>query len=39
MLSGTIRAAKTDGSAVWMLFGISFAYGIFMPPGPATARR
>jgi nickel/cobalt exporter len=25
MLSGTIRQAKTDGNAVWLLMGISFA--------------
>ena len=28
-LSGLIHAAKTDGSAVWALMGISFIYGIF----------
>ncbi|TKW71566.1 MAG: nickel transporter, partial [Bradyrhizobium icense] len=28
-MSATIRAAKSDGSAVWTLLGISFAYGIF----------
>src|SRR3981081_526660 len=28
MLSGTIRQAKTDGNAVWLLMGISFTYGI-----------
>jgi hypothetical protein len=26
MMSGTIRAAKADGSAAWSLMGISFAY-------------
>jgi ABC-type nickel/cobalt efflux system permease component RcnA len=38
-MSATIRAAKSDGSAVWTLLGISFAYGIFHAAGPATARR
>ena len=38
-MSATIRAAKADGSAVWTLLGISFAYGIFHAAGPATARR
>jgi hypothetical protein len=26
-MSSTLRAAKSDGSAVWTLFAISFAYG------------
>ncbi len=48
-MSATIRAAKSDGSAVWTLLAISFAYGIFhaagpghgkaVIPAPATARR
>jgi len=38
MLSGTIRAAKTDGSAVWLLMGISFAYGIFHAAGPGHGK-
>ena len=37
--SGLIRAAKTDGSAAWSLFGLSFLYGVFHAAGPATARR
>jgi len=38
-MSSTLRAAKSDGSAVWTLFAISFAYGIFTLPAPAMARR
>ncbi len=34
-MSATIRAAKTDGTAVWTLLGISFAYEFSMPRGPA----
>ena len=34
MLSGTIRSAKTDGSAVWLLMGISFALRRFPCRGP-----
>jgi len=37
-LSGLIRAAKSDGSAVWGLFGLSFAYGISNAAARATAR-
>ena len=33
-MSSTIRAAKSDGSAVWTLLAISFAYGIFHAAGP-----
>ncbi len=38
MLSGSIRAAKTDGTAVAGLFGISFLYGIFHAAGPGHGK-
>jgi ABC-type nickel/cobalt efflux system permease component RcnA len=37
-MSGTIRAAKTDGSAVWTLLAISFAYGVFHAAGPGHGK-
>jgi nickel/cobalt transporter (NicO) family protein len=37
-MSSTIRAAKTDGSAVWALLAISFAYGIFHAAGPGHGK-
>lgn len=37
-ISSTIRAAKTDGSAVWTLLFISFAYGIFHAAGPGHGK-
>jgi len=37
-MSATIRAAKTDGSAVWTLLFISFAYGIFHAAGPGHGK-
>jgi nickel/cobalt exporter len=38
MMSGTIRAAKADGSAAWTLMAISFAYGIFHAAGPGHGK-
>jgi ABC-type nickel/cobalt efflux system permease component RcnA len=37
-ISSTIRAAKSDGSAVWTLLAISFAYGIFHAAGPGPGK-
>jgi nickel/cobalt transporter (NicO) family protein len=37
-MSQTIRAAKSDGRAVWTLLAISFAYGIFHAAGPGHGK-
>ena len=37
-ISATIRAAKSDGSAIWTLLAISFAYGIFHAAGPGHGK-
>ena len=37
-ISRTIRAAKSDGSAVWTLLAISFAYGVFHAAGPGHGK-
>lgn len=37
-MSSTIRAAKSDGSAVWTLLFISFAYGTFHAAGPGHGK-
>ena len=34
----SFRAAKSDGSAVWTLLGISFVYGIFHAAGPGHGK-
>src|SRR6185503_3295485 len=37
-MSRLIRAARTDGSAVWTLFGVAFAYGMFHAAGPGHGK-
>src|SRR5438477_4909890 len=37
-MSGAIRAAKSDGSALYGLLGISFAYGVFHAAGPGHGK-
>src|SRR4029078_7006488 len=37
-MSRLIRAAKTDGSAVWTLLGVSFVYGMFHAAGPGHGK-
>ncbi len=37
-LSGAVRLAKTDGSALWTLVGIAFAYGVFHAAGPGHGK-
>src|SRR5499427_3019761 len=37
-LSGSIRAAKADGSAAWTLFAIAFVYGVFHAAGPGHGK-
>ena len=37
-LSGEIRAAKSDGSALWALMGIAFVYGVFHAAGPGHGK-
>ncbi len=37
-MSSAIRAAKSDGSAVWTLLAVSFAYGIFHAAGPGHGK-
>jgi nickel/cobalt exporter len=37
-MRGMLRNAKTDGTAVWGLFGLSFLYGIFHAAGPGHGK-
>jgi ABC-type nickel/cobalt efflux system permease component RcnA len=38
LLSGSVRAIKTDTSALWTLLGISFTYGVFHAAGPGHGK-
>jgi nickel/cobalt transporter (NicO) family protein len=38
LLTGAVRAAKQDGSAVWSLAGIGFAYGVLHAAGPGHGK-
>ena len=37
-LTGALKAMREDGSGVWMLIGLSFAYGIFHAAGPGHGK-
>ena len=37
-LSGAVRAAKVDSSALWMLSGLAFLYGVFHAAGPGHGK-
>lgn len=38
MLSGAVRAAKSDASALWFLSGLAFLYGVFHAAGPGHGK-
>src|SRR5690606_5358900 len=37
-LAGAVRAIRTDPFAAWLLFGISFGYGVFHAAGPGHGK-
>lgn len=38
LLSGAVKAARTDGSALWFLSGIGFLYGVLHAAGPGHGK-
>ncbi|MDN2580559.1 nickel/cobalt transporter [Aquibium sp. ELW1220] len=37
-LTGTLKAMREDGSKLWLLVGLSFAYGVFHAAGPGHGK-
>jgi nickel/cobalt transporter (NicO) family protein len=38
MMTASVKALRSDGSAVWGLFGLSFAYGVLHATGPGHGK-